>query len=197
MVKALLSLAGLCVVPGAAFSGENTGFRLPATLELESVVLPVYRDAETTPVAILRADRIYTEYERRGFYRIGVLPVAVMEGVRIELGRPDQAAESLRAVSRQVEEQFGDRFEIRGLKLQIAPAQAACLEAGRARAGRDGGLELLDGVRVFSGTNQFQADRALVQLTGPEAGRVILKATPGPGKTICLPFQNPEHRLDN
>jgi hypothetical protein len=189
-VRMFLYAAGLCVCFSTAFSGDGTGFRIPASFELKSAALPIYRDAETTPVAILWADRIYTDYERKGFYRIGVLPVSVMEGVALEICRPDEVVGSLPAISHRFEEQFANRFEIRGLKLRIAPSPAACLEAGRARAGREGCLELLDGVRIIRGTNLFQAKAARVQLTGPDAGRVILKTTP-PQTNLWLALPKP------
>jgi len=47
--------------------------------------MPVYLKSESLPVAVFRANRIYHDHQRKGFFRIGGLPLLVLEGLSLEL----------------------------------------------------------------------------------------------------------------
>ena len=52
------------------------------------------------------------------------------------------------------------------------------LESGRARLVADGRLALFDGVVFVSGTNQMRAARGVLQISGAQAGQIIMETTP-------------------
>ncbi len=170
---------GLCssVFLSAAYCQSRFPFASDR-LRIQDAVIPVYAGDGLEPAAVVRADSVHTEFERKGFFRIGVLPVAVMEGVTIEVRQPERAAESLAQVSRWFEGGGVKRMELRRVKFRIAPSSANCLEAGRGAFIAGGCLELLDDVRFGSGTNVICAPRATLQVTGRNAGQIVLLTTP-------------------
>jgi hypothetical protein len=69
------------------FSGvllASHGQMLPGT-KAKGMVMPVYVRGHSQAAAVLRIERISAEYQRKGFFRIGLLPQIVAEGVSIEL----------------------------------------------------------------------------------------------------------------
>ncbi|MCX6917236.1 MAG: hypothetical protein NT167_30065 [Verrucomicrobia bacterium] len=52
------------------------------------------------------------------------------------------------------------------------------LDMGRAQVVADGKLALLDGVSFVSGTNQIQASHGMLQVSGAQAGQLVLETTP-------------------
>jgi hypothetical protein len=51
--------------------------------KLQGLALPVYLDL-SSPATVVRADSVSREHQRRGFFRIGALPLLVCEGVTVE-----------------------------------------------------------------------------------------------------------------
>lgn len=79
----LALLAGGCMALNVGAS--PAGVVLPAGAGMKDVVLPVYAGQAGHPVAILRVERFGLEYQKRGFFRIGVLPIMVLDDVTLEV----------------------------------------------------------------------------------------------------------------
>jgi hypothetical protein len=147
-------------------------------LEGRSMVMPLYAGTNTEPAAIVRTDRIFTDYQRKGFFRIGLLPLAVLEGVQIEVRQPEHVFESLAGQDGWVNADASKRIELRRVKLLASQPSDLCLEAGSACPGAGGCLELREGVQFRQATRRVQAPRATLQITGPNAGRLVLHTSP-------------------
>lgn len=130
------------------------------------------------PSMIVRVDSIFTDYERKGFFRIGVLPLEVMEGVTFEVCRPEPVTNSLAQLQDWIGSQAAKRLEFRKVSFLAVAGGTNRLDSGRARIGSDGKWELLDGVRFLSGTNQLEAARATIQMAGEATGQIIMGSTP-------------------
>jgi hypothetical protein len=151
---------------------------LSGRFKAHGVVAPFYNGMEQTPSMVVRADAIYTDYERKAFFRIGVLPLGVMEGVTFELHRPESLTNCLANMHRWVGAQAAKRFEFRKVNFLTFEEGTNRLESGRARFTSDGKWELLDGVRFLSGTNQMAAPRATLQIAGEHTGQLIWATDP-------------------
>lgn len=163
-----------CATTQAQFASDLLSGRFKA----DGVVAPFYDGIEQTPSMVMRADAIYTDYERKAFFRIGVLPLGVMEGVTFELRRPESLTNSLANMRRWVGAQAAKRFEFRKVNFLVFEGSTNRLESGRARFISDGSWELLDGVRFHSGTNQVAAPRATLQIAGEHTGQFVMTTDP-------------------
>lgn len=139
---------------------------------------------------IVRADAIFTDYERKAFFRVGVFPIAVMEGVTVEIHRSESLTNSLASMRRWVGSQAVTRFEFREVSFLASEGGTNRLESGRARFTSDGKLDLFDGVRFLSGTNQATAPRATLQVAGKDTGRIIMTTDP-PTTNNLFEFSEP------
>ncbi len=168
-------LAKLC----SARSGSRVDAqRRIADFEIHGSVQSFYADQQLLPCAVLRADLIHVDYERKGFFRIGALPLLAVEArFQFEVRNPDLAATSFAKLQDWVMSQSHgtSRLELRQPVFVINALSTNRLECGRARAGRDGKWELLDGVSLCAGTSRVHVERAFLQMNGADAGRIMLK----------------------
>lgn len=181
-----LLLALLCIPAGAADS-PLSGSRMA------DVTMPFYLGAEQEPSAVLRAEKVFRDYQRRGFFRIGLLPMAVLEGVVIEVRHPAQIGASLGQLQQWLRRDATGCLELRRVRIVLDQTPARSLEAGCARPLPDGAWQLLGGVRWEAGTNLLQAASATLQVTGERAGRLILATAPPQTNDFLLssPISNP------
>jgi hypothetical protein len=49
---------------------------------LKGAVISLYSGADGGPATVVRFEQAYRDYESKGFFRIGILPIAVVEGVK-------------------------------------------------------------------------------------------------------------------
>jgi hypothetical protein len=166
----MISLAGLAQVSPGLFLGGRAG--------LKGGVFVFYDAAGQEPSVLVRLGRAYTDYERRGFFRIGALPIGVMEGVTFEVYHPDSATNGLGQLHEWLEASAAKRTEIRHLEFIWSAATTNRLEISRARFDGRGSLVLLDGVRFLSGANEMHAPGGSLQLTGEHSGRLVLTTQP-------------------
>jgi hypothetical protein len=159
-----------CAQPGADFVVGGGG--------LEHGVITWYSDAEFTPSFEVRLEKAYTDYEAKGFFRIGVLPMAVLEGVSFKLEHPASVADTLAQMHQWLRTAAARRLELRRVSLLVSAPVTNLLYAGRARLATAGTLELLDGVEFTLGTNHLRSACGRLQITGQKAGQVILGTTP-------------------
>lgn len=157
-------LVGLCCLWfGVVGVGAQTGSRA------RGAILPIYLDREPTPAAVVRVDEIYTQYQRRGFFRIGLLPQLVAKGVTLELGQTAQMTNALRTFRPQLFAVHGsDPFLCCGIKVRRQNDSRLLLQAQSLKFNDQGQWELTDG-----NLHGLHFDRATLQPTGPSAGRVV------------------------
>ncbi len=141
--------------------------------ETENAVLTVYLDAELTPSAEIKVERIFKTYEKRGFFRIGALPLMVADNVQIKLMRPQALAKALATVRETTSRsRHAGRFEMRRLEIVSATPGGNRLRADSARFDEEGRCKLRGVVQIQTGTNSVNVSTAILQATGPQAGTV-------------------------
>jgi hypothetical protein len=160
--------------------------------------IPLY--TEETPrqlAAVVRVEREHVDYERKGFFHIGLLPILALEDVTFEARAPGGPAASLACLRRWLGSPPGKRLELRRVKFLFGPGNS--LEAALARCLAEDHWELRDGVRFLSGGQEVQATRGILLMTGPRAGQVILETVPRSTNSFptfasaVLPSPDPSH----
>jgi len=145
-------------------------------LEVESLVQHFYFEREPEPCATLQVDSIHKDFERKGFFRIGVLPLVAMEKFQFEISKPELAAYGFDQIQAWIKSAHGgNRVELRNVSFIVGASASSELTCERLRFGSGGEWELLDGVNLRAGTNELHALKATLQVGGPDSGRLILK----------------------
>ncbi|HWQ92615.1 MAG TPA: hypothetical protein VN673_13155 [Clostridia bacterium] len=129
-----------------------------------------------TQVSVLiKVDRAYPDYQKRGFFRIGVLPIAVLEGVSAELCRPTMLSRDIELAAGWFSEQERKRLIIRDLI--ISAGSNDFVSALSARLVDNKRLRLTGNVRVFLSGVEHQAETAFLCMTGEKAGQVVFESS--------------------
>jgi hypothetical protein len=157
---------------------STTPMLFSSELDMKGVVIAMYLGTELEPSSMLRVKSVRKEYQRRGFFRIGLLPMAVLDGVAIEV----HDAQALSNTLAHCQQWFGSRnarfLELRDVQLIAVGLSTNRLACGCARPAGDGKWELLDGVTLDSETKRTEAPQAILQVTGPSSGQLRLETTP-------------------
>lgn len=163
---------------GGVAMGQFVSDLVSGRMKVKGLVVPLYAGMEQTPSMIVRVDNFFTDYERKGFFRIGVLPLGVMEGVTFEVCQLAQVTNSLVSLNDWIDSQAVKRVEFRKLCFLNLAGSTNRLDSTRARIISADKWELLDGVCFRSGTNLVEASRATLQVVGVKAGQIIMKTSP-------------------
>ena len=150
----------------------------------QHLVIPRYSEPDMTLYAVISVDKVYTEYEKHGFFHIGALPVAVLDGVTYDVRDPALAAKNLALLRSWLGGDTGNHLELRQVKLVASPASR--LEAGRLRFLDNDRWQLTGGVRWVSGAGEVRAQSATLRVAGAQAGELILQTTPPSTNTFLF-----------
>jgi hypothetical protein len=124
-----------------------------------------------TLVAQVHAARIFTDYERKGFFRIGVLPIPVAENVQIQVQAAEGLTNALLALHSWDQIGIGvRRLEFRGFEIVFFGEKLPRIRAASARVGQDGALELSTVSFPDSAEKQTPIPHATLQVAGSSAG---------------------------
>ena len=151
---------------------------LSGKIEMEKVVVPFRAEAKAAPALTMHVDRVYTDYQRKGFFRIGVLPIAVFEGVRFDISGLAQATNGLAHAQRWLGTIPAKRLELRNVEFVIPAGRTNCLQCADARILADGKWQLSGGVTLCFGAGEIRASQAVLQVTGAKAGQVTIGMDP-------------------
>jgi hypothetical protein len=173
-------LAGVIALFSAT-SGSAQSLSFDSGLRAKGAVIAVHLGWETEPAAVLRAERVFSDYQTRGFFRIGALPLLVMEKLRIELHDTARLSTVLASVS--------ERFATRGNAWKAIEGRDFCLsfcspKDGQVRARRirlesGGAWALLDGALEAPEAAPIPFSRAALTITGPRAGELVCETPSG------------------
>ncbi|MBI4325061.1 MAG: hypothetical protein HY674_07325 [Chloroflexi bacterium] len=121
----------------------------------------------------MKVDKVFTEYQRRGFFRIGLLPLVVMDGVKIDFRQVDAASSALARLPQELKPWAGSRMlELRDVKFAFPVEPKERLRAGKVRWLENGQWQLSNGVTIQMTTNKVKVAQATLQVAGPSAGLV-------------------------
>jgi hypothetical protein len=135
------------------------------------ITLSEYGSKDLSLVFQVHAARIFTDYERRGFFRIGLLPIPVAEDVQIQIQSADCLTNALFALRFWNQPSVGvRRLELRNLEIKLFGEKQSRLRAVTARVGQNGTVELST-VSVFGiAGQQASIPKATLQIAGSSAG---------------------------
>jgi hypothetical protein len=163
-------------------AARGQSWALDPHCRMEKAVMAVYRHDSTEVAAFVRANRIYWDYQRRGFFRIGVLPAVVMQGLNIEVRDPAQIAQVLTnaATLFRVKPGVKNAVEAKGFSLSFESKSRGHLQAKWATLAAGNEWLLEDGTVQCPATGVAGFDRALLTVAGPGAGTLSCQTTNGP-----------------
>jgi hypothetical protein len=191
LVLPALAAAGLLTAATAAGQQLDMLSRHP----IKGLVVPFYTPGRPDAVMVLRAESISMEFERRGFFRIGTLPLVVAEGVTLELQRGSDMAEAQNLIHNWLEElKRSGRLELRRFCARNSQDPSFVLRIGRLRSTQFGQWQLTEGIQWQSSTNRRSAARGVLCLRGPQAGQVMLEGANPPFSVSLFSLEPPLKR---
>jgi hypothetical protein len=147
---------------------------LDGVVGVRNVVVPIYTDRQSSPAAVLQVRRVSEGYQRKGFFRIGVLPTIVVEDTVLEI----RADADFSNVLHQAHSELVSRPELkrvidgRGFSIVFPSHTNSWLQAGRMSLGSPG-IWRLENVTIGKpGPSSRTFRRAALQVTGPHAGEL-------------------------
>jgi hypothetical protein len=165
----------ICFFLGAAVAWAALEMRMGAAevagATANDVTISDYSPSDLSLVAKIHADRIFADYECRGFFRIGLLPVPVAENVQMQIKSADCLTNDLFALHFWEQPKIGvRRLEFRKLEIAFFGENQPRLRAVSARVGRDGTIELSTVSLPDSIEHQIPIPQATLQVAGASAG---------------------------
>jgi len=182
-------------ISGGNLSGE--GWLPEGKVELRRAALPLYLSTETTPAAIIRADHVYSDFQTRGFFRIGVLPLVVLEGLKLEIKDARQLTEILTTAGDHLAHKGKGKKAVEGRDFAILFEQVKGAEV-RARTVRlESGTrwELQTGAVHFADGTSTTFSRAVLIVAGPRAGELSCDTDHGNVRINLLSFYSEKKPL--
>ncbi len=158
--------------------GQSASDLLYGRLKANGIITAFYDSSNSAPAIIFRANKLYTDYEHIGFFRIGVLPIVVIEDLTIELNRPESITGIITNLHSWIGKEATSRIEIRKIKILVLNDTTNYLQSGRAKFISNHSCELLDGVSVSAGNIQILAPSAKLQLSDKGQGMIIFDTYP-------------------
>jgi hypothetical protein len=186
------SLAALIWLPSAT-AGSAQSLLLHSRFQAKNAVIAVHLGWELEPVAVLRAERVFSDYQTRGFFRIGALPLLVMEKLRIELRDADRLSTVLAKVGESLVARGDARKAVEGRDfcLSFSSPKDGQLRARRIRLESGGGWTLLDGAVDRSETTPISFSRAVLTVSGSHAGELFCETASGTIQVHLLSLSTP------
>lgn len=160
------------------WSGQSASDLLYGRLKANGIITAFYDGSNSAPAIVFRANKIYTDYERIGFFRIGALPIVVIEDLTIELQCPEYITRITTNMHSWIGEQAANHLEVRKIKILVSNGTTNYLRSGRAKFLPDYSCEFLDGVVVCAGNIQMSAPAAKLQISNKNAGMIIFNTNP-------------------
>ena len=140
--------------------------------KIKGLVMAIYSDSSSKPVATFRAKKVFRSLQRRGFFRIGLLPMLVCDGVVVEFCETEGGTNALMNLPQSLKSQAGGAMiELREVEFRFPADSAPRLKAGIVRLQDNGQSQLLN-VDFQSPTKRFQVPSAVLQFSGEHAGQL-------------------------
>lgn len=149
--------------------------------DITKVEVPVYEKLYPLPVAVLRAEKFFGDYQTRAFFRIGALPLSVGEDLSIELKDAFRLPAALNALGvRFAPEGGGGRgIEGRNFSLTFSGEKGGSLRARSVRLDNPTEWTMETGVLTMPHSAPVHFQRGTLSMQGPEAGMIRCQTTNG------------------
>jgi hypothetical protein len=149
--------------------GDTLAEAVRRGVTLRNARIPVYSHSSQQFEGFVRLDSARMDYKQHGFFRIGLLPVAALDGVTFEARQPELFADALADASKTL----GKNADVRRVKIIFSPTRI--LEAGRVQFLSSDEWRLWGGVRLVTGGQEVNSARGTLWLGGEQAGQLILE----------------------
>jgi hypothetical protein len=153
--------------------------------QVEGVQMGIFVGNELEPSLIVHVKEAKPGFERRGFFRIGLLPVEVVSGVVFEFQRSGAVSNCLAECPEAVFTRNGRRIELRDIQIVVHGSTTTRLSCAQIKPLHDGRLELIGPVLLESGTKRIVAPWAFLQTRGAQAGDVVMGKSPPSRANLC------------
>ena len=152
----------------------------------------MYDGVAPTPVAVIRVNQIYLDYQKRGFFRIGVLPLLVLDGFCLELRDPTRIAAALTNASAQfhLKGRNASALEGRDFSISFASLGGGSVRARLVRLETGSEWRLSHGTVEKPGMPPVPFSQASLKMAGLEVGKLSCDTTNGPFSINLLSLLN-------
>jgi hypothetical protein len=162
----------LCALLGLEVASQAGRKSAPVT-SVGNAVLPLFRNGEEAPYAIVRLKSMRPDFEPKGFLKIALLRKTVVEGLQIEVDRAEDALTALNEFPSAIPNFPRDGFSLKNFSISIRGESRPVLQAEEAKASRVPGF--LNFLRVrLAAAPQEVIESAGLRLSGPDAGELVL-----------------------
>lgn len=146
-------------------------------LEADGIVASLYPDGINQAGLVLRIGKMRRGFERRGFFRIGVLPTLLLQDVRMEFQNPQDPRATLDLVFRHMaglgsKERL--RLSLENVAVQFPGEPHPRLRADSVKLASRGCWEFAGNVHLVFAGESVRARKAQLKVAGEEAGKLIL-----------------------
>lgn len=140
--------------------------------EIRNARIALRTGDSVNPVAHVRADKIRQDHQKRGFFKIGFLPLVVIENLSIQVSEGDGWRSALPELPRNVPGEPGLRhaLQARGFELTFSGCPGGSIRAETAHWDPRGGITLMNGTVHKPGSAVVRFKRGEFKLTGTLAG---------------------------
>lgn len=139
-------------------------------LNARGVTLPFYAGPENRLSLLVKADRFAKENQRKGFFRIGVLPLLVVYDANLEVRSSYHFSQAVRQFHHYVAgKDLKKTVELRGFTLTV-PTNGVSLTATKVRLISPEQWELSGRVRLSDRQSTNDFSRAIFTISGDDTG---------------------------
>jgi hypothetical protein len=176
----LLSLSLACLLASPGY-GPAQGFHLNSKGDVKGLQLAIGQEPGVEPAAFCRVDKVFGDFQTRGFFRIGVLPLLVLDGLRIEIHDLDRLSPALIETREYFSKSISRKaIEGRNFTLSFAAEKSGRVRSHRVRLESRTAWELEQGSLERPGLPGLAFSRATLTVCGPQAGELLCETTNGP-----------------
>lgn len=178
MIFALIALAA--TLQSEPLTAQNlSGVSRFATPIAKKVTIPFFLSADDKASAVLRLERVSRDLQRKGFFRVALLPHVVFENAELKIFDRNAAIDAISAIRSQLKHLSKNRaLVVNGLSLIISDGERMELTASGVSFNDDNTISLRN-LCVEIGQQKHFADAGVLQLAGEKRGHLVLSMEKG------------------
>jgi hypothetical protein len=136
---------------------------------VQRAIIPLYTESRDL-YAKIHVEKTSVEYQRKGFFSIGALPIEVLDGVEIEIPNAEGLTNSLARIQHWLK--AGARaVALRHARIDVTGEATPRLAADRVEIS-DNHWIVSGQVHICAGTNETRCAQATLWLAGPRLGQI-------------------------
>ncbi len=139
---------------------------------VQSAVLPIFDADRLEPIAIIRMENVRSDFEKRGFFKIGLLRTFVASGFDAELARREDLGAFLERFPTRMPGELGDTLNFVGFCLRVRGVGQPIIEARQVLWRRSDDFLSMKACSAADRPDH-RRDFARLFLKGPNAGLLL------------------------